>query len=70
MLPSPSPVAVLAASYHAGRGRKTLQLEQIAGGRRTILEESPRRVPQAVRELASEARTRLRLDKGEPPLDF
>ena len=39
MLPAPSSVAVLAASYYVGRGRKTLQIEEIAGGRRTILEE-------------------------------
>ncbi len=29
---------VLAASYYAGRGRKTLLIERIAGGRRTVLE--------------------------------
>ena len=37
-MPASSPAA-LAASYYAGRDRKTLQIERIAGGRRTILEE-------------------------------
>ena len=53
MLPAPSSVSVLAASYFAGRGRKTLQIEEIAGGRRTILEEIVVSGRQEARQIAA-----------------
>ncbi|WP_395697960.1 hypothetical protein [Methylocella sp.] len=38
-MPPVSNPTVVAASYHMHHTRKTLQLEEIAGGRRTVLEE-------------------------------
>ncbi|WP_374310622.1 hypothetical protein [Methylocella sp.] len=53
MLPLPSSLAVLAASYSVHRTRKTLQIEEIAGGRRTVLEEIVVSGRQEARQIAA-----------------